>query len=116
MKRCPNCNRTFEEDWLAFCTQDGTTLIDESPAKKDDLQATILAPAPPPPSGGWQSPSGDLGFRAVSVANRWRHRHRLRADSLWASFSRDSKCRGAGNRRRRRLMRWDRSRDSPSRP
>ena len=49
MKRCPNCNRTFEEDWLAFCTQDGTTLIDESPAKKDDLQATILAPAPPPP-------------------------------------------------------------------
>ncbi|HEX3227887.1 MAG TPA: hypothetical protein VHQ95_02915, partial [Pyrinomonadaceae bacterium] len=61
MKRCPNCNRTFEEDWLAFCTQDGTTLIDESPAKKDDLQATILAPAPPPPSGGWQSPSGDLG-------------------------------------------------------
>jgi hypothetical protein len=61
MKRCPNCNRTFEEDWLAFCTQDGTTLIDESPAKKDDLQATILAPAPPPPSSGWKAPSGDLG-------------------------------------------------------
>jgi len=61
MKRCPNCNRTFEEDWLAFCTQDGTTLIDESPAKKDDLQATMLAPAPPPPSGGWQQPSGGLG-------------------------------------------------------
>ncbi len=61
MKRCPTCNRTFEEDWLAFCTQDGTTLIDESPQKKDDLQATILAPAPPPPSGGWQPPSGDLG-------------------------------------------------------
>jgi hypothetical protein len=61
MKRCPNCNRTFEEDWLAFCTQDGTTLIDESPAKKDDLQATMLAPAPPPPAGGWQQPSGGLG-------------------------------------------------------
>ena len=64
MKRCPNCNRTFEEDWLAFCTQDGTTLIDESPAKKDDLQATMLAPSPPPPAGGWQTPSG---LRAVSV-------------------------------------------------
>jgi len=61
MKRCPNCNRTFEEDWLAFCTQDGTTLIDESPAKPVDLQATIMAPAPPPPSGGWSQPSGDLG-------------------------------------------------------
>jgi hypothetical protein len=60
MKRCPSCNRTFEEDWLAFCTQDGTTLIDESPAKKDEPPPTIMSPAPPPPSG-WQPPSGDLG-------------------------------------------------------
>ena len=60
MKRCPSCNRTFEEDWLAFCTQDGTTLIDESPAKKDEPPATILAPAPPPP-GNWQQQSGGLG-------------------------------------------------------
>jgi Domain of unknown function (DUF4190) len=59
MKRCPNCNRTFEEDWLAFCTQDGTTLIDESPAKPDEPPPTIMAPAPPP--SGWQQPSGGLG-------------------------------------------------------
>jgi hypothetical protein len=97
MKRCPNCNRTFEEDWLAFCTQDGTTLIDESPAKPVDLQATIMAPAPPPPSGGWSQPSGDLGSGRFSH-NRSRLRPRLRADSVWASFSRDNKCRGAGNR------------------
>jgi len=71
MKRCPNCNRTFEEDWLAFCTQDGTTLIDESPAKKDEPPPTIMAPAPPPPSGGWQQPSGGLGsgqFASQSIA------------------------------------------------
>ena len=60
MKRCPTCNRTFEEDWLALCTQDGTTLVEDSPAKRDEPPATILAP-PPPPAGGWQQPSGDLG-------------------------------------------------------
>src|SRR6266536_576292 len=61
MKRCPTCNRTFEEDWLAFCTQDGTTLVDDSPSKGYEPAPTIMAPAPPPPSGGWQSPSGGLG-------------------------------------------------------
>jgi hypothetical protein len=60
MKRCPTCNRTFEEDWLAFCTQDGTTLVDDAPAKADEPPPTIQAP-PPPPAGGWQQPSGGLG-------------------------------------------------------
>ena len=62
MKRCPTCNRTFEEDWLAFCTQDGTTLVDDSPAKSSEPPPTILSSGPPPPPpGGWQSQSGDLG-------------------------------------------------------
>jgi len=43
MKRCPNCNQTFEEEWLSFCTQDGTTLIDE-PAASSEPPATIMAP------------------------------------------------------------------------
>ena len=60
MKRCPTCNRTFEEDWLAFCTQDGTTLIVESAAKPDEPPPTMVAP-PPPPLGGWQQSSGGLG-------------------------------------------------------
>ena len=59
MKRCPTCNQTFEEDWLAFCTQDGTTLIDDSPPKKDEPPPTILSTAPPP--GDWQQQSGGLG-------------------------------------------------------
>jgi hypothetical protein len=59
MKRCPTCNRTFDEDWLAFCTQDGTTLIVDSPARPDEPPPTILAPPPPP--GGWQQSSGGLG-------------------------------------------------------
>ena len=60
MKRCPTCNRTFEEDWLAFCTQDGTTLIVDSPVKPDEPLPTILAP-PPPPASGWQQSSGGIG-------------------------------------------------------
>ena len=61
MKRCPTCNRTFEEDWLAFCTQDGTTLIEDSPARADEPPPTILSAPPPPPAGDWRQPSGGLG-------------------------------------------------------
>jgi hypothetical protein len=28
MKRCPTCNQVFEDEWLSFCTIDGTPLID----------------------------------------------------------------------------------------
>ncbi|MBA2705058.1 MAG: DUF4190 domain-containing protein [Blastocatellia bacterium] len=28
MKRCPTCNQTYEDEWLTFCTIDGTPLID----------------------------------------------------------------------------------------
>src|SRR6266704_3624987 len=43
MKRCPTCNKTFDEDWLSFCTEDGTTLIEEQ-ALRADLAVTIMAP------------------------------------------------------------------------
>lgn len=28
MKRCPTCNQTFSDEWLTFCTTDGTALIE----------------------------------------------------------------------------------------
>lgn len=40
MKTCPTCNRTFTDEWLAYCTDDGTTLIDDMPAE--------LSSEPPP--------------------------------------------------------------------
>ena len=43
MRRCPTCNQTFEEEWLSFCTQDGTTLIDDSP-ESSQPPPTIQAP------------------------------------------------------------------------
>ena len=65
MKRCPTCNQTFSEGWLSFCTQDGTTLIDDSVSKNDPM-ATMMAPAPPPLSNpnqpaSWNTPPGGLG-------------------------------------------------------
>jgi hypothetical protein len=65
MKRCPTCNQTFSEGWLSFCTQDGTTLVEDS-FSRDEPPATMMAPAPPPisnpiPPANWNTPSGGLG-------------------------------------------------------
>src|SRR5436309_3557547 len=45
MKRCPTCNQTFEEDWLSFCTSDGTSLVDFAPSPKEP-PPTIRVNAP----------------------------------------------------------------------
>ncbi len=73
MKRCPTCNQTFSEGWLSFCTQDGTTLVEDS-VSKSEPPPTIMAPPPPPVSypnqarvtdpnnpANWNSPSGGFG-------------------------------------------------------
>ena len=55
MKRCPTCDRTFD-DTQAFCSDDGTRLLEETPEEYDP-QKTIMAshgagsaPMPPPAS------------------------------------------------------------------
>jgi hypothetical protein len=45
MKRCPTCQRTYADDTLAFCLEDGSTLLSES-AKPFDLPATLIIPDP----------------------------------------------------------------------
>jgi hypothetical protein len=47
MKRCPTCNQTFDEDWLSFCTQDGTTLIEESGSLSGPPPTMMSPPMPP---------------------------------------------------------------------
>ena len=66
MKRCPTCNQTFSEGWLSFCTQDGTTLVEDS-VQRDEPPPTMMSSAPPPPfanpnqPGNWSAPSGGFG-------------------------------------------------------
>jgi len=47
MKRCPTCNRTFDEDWLAFCTDDGSTLIETGglPQSNEPPPTVFIPPA-----------------------------------------------------------------------
>src|ERR1700675_2401544 len=44
MKRCPTCNRTFTDQTLSFCTEDGTPLV-QSEAPSQDPEATIVMPS-----------------------------------------------------------------------
>lgn len=62
MKRCPTCNRTYTDESLLFCADDGTQLISEAaPAEPFDASPaslpTIAASAPytpPPPAASYQ--------------------------------------------------------------
>lgn len=70
MKRCPSCQRTYEDDSQSFCMNDGTPL--ETVAPPSSLDKTIMsgslggAPVPPQqsfsptpgaPQGEWATPS-----------------------------------------------------------
>ena len=45
MKRCPTCNQTYAEDWLTFCTSDGTPLT-EAERSTGAPPPTIVMPPP----------------------------------------------------------------------
>ena len=49
MKRCPKCNQVFDQEWLSFCTNDGTSLIDTS-AFPAEPPPTMMSSPPMPPS------------------------------------------------------------------
>jgi hypothetical protein len=44
LKRCPTCNRSFDDDSLSFCLEDGTPLVSES-AGRADSQETLVSPS-----------------------------------------------------------------------
>ena len=46
MRRCPKCNQEFTDEWLTFCTQDGTTLVDVTTSPTDP-PPTLVRPMPP---------------------------------------------------------------------
>jgi hypothetical protein len=45
MKRCPTCQRTYTDDTLSYCLEDGSTLFSNT-AASDNLAATLIIPEP----------------------------------------------------------------------
>ena len=63
MKRCPNCNRTFDDDTLSFCLEDGTPLVRDTTSRADSQETLVSAPPSvrPAESGAASPPTQDLG-------------------------------------------------------
>ncbi|MDQ6653379.1 MAG: DUF4190 domain-containing protein [Acidobacteriota bacterium] len=59
MKRCPTCNQEFTDEWLTFCTQDGTSLV-EVQTSPYEPPPTIAYPAMPPSVSPSEEPTLDL--------------------------------------------------------
>lgn len=59
MKRCPKCNQVFDEEWLSFCTNDGTSLIDTS-ALPAEPPPTMMSPPLPPSVSPSEQPTINL--------------------------------------------------------
>lgn len=47
MRRCPSCNSTFDDEYLSFCTNDGTVLVDDEVGAGPELKETVLLSEPP---------------------------------------------------------------------
>src|SRR5882762_6486504 len=62
MKRCPTCNRSFDDDTLSFCLEDGTPLVRDG-ASRADSQETIVSPPPSfvPPADTGPPPTQTFG-------------------------------------------------------
>lgn len=64
MKRCSTCNRTFTDQNLSFCTDDGTPLLSLDTA---DDEATLVMPSAGEGETGSTGPSGASEPRIVSA-------------------------------------------------
>src|SRR5438874_2340886 len=74
MKRCPQCNRTYDDDALSFCLDDGSPLVSTIAPSSFDPSATVQYPqsreTSPPPMAQPQKRSAwpwILGIGAVLV-------------------------------------------------
>ncbi len=64
MKRCPRCNQEFTDEWLTFCTQDGTSLI-EVEVSPNEPPVTLVRPPMPPSVSPTEQPTLDMPGRYV---------------------------------------------------
>ena len=70
MKRCPTCTRTFLDDQLSYCTDDGTPLVDQAQSSSFDPQATVLNPTPPK-TNEIRDPAPTRPFRPDDMPGGW---------------------------------------------
>jgi uncharacterized protein DUF4440 len=73
MKRCPTCKRTFEDDSLAFCLDDGSPLVSET---RPDSEPTLVSPSPsvaaqPPPTQFAPYQSGVPSVGSATARRVW---------------------------------------------
>lgn len=64
MKRCPSCQRTYEDDSQAFCMNDGTPLVPDAPPPSLDktmMAGAMSTPPPPPQNYNPGAPQGNWG-------------------------------------------------------
>ena len=67
MKRCPTCHRTYIEEHLSFCLDDGTPLLSNEPSGYDPMATAILPepritnPSPNPVYGQPPPPAAPMG-------------------------------------------------------
>src|SRR5260370_8243342 len=59
MKRCPSCNQTFSDEWLSFCTNDGTALV-EAGGSPPDVRPTADIPPSRPTASAAEQPTLDM--------------------------------------------------------
>ncbi len=63
MKRCPTCNQEFTDEWLTFCTQDGTSLVEAGPAPPEPPPTLWREPPMPPSVSPTEQPTLDMPGR-----------------------------------------------------
>jgi hypothetical protein len=63
MKRCPTCNQEFTDQWLTFCTQDGTPLVETDTSPVQPPPTLWPAPPMPPSVSPMEQPTLDMPDR-----------------------------------------------------
>ena len=79
MKRCPQCNRTYTDDALSFCLDDGSPLVGTAAPSSFDPSATVQYPSTrdtsPQPTIAYPSQMPHPARRRSQLRRR-RHRRR----------------------------------------
>jgi ketosteroid isomerase-like protein len=73
MKRCPTCNRTYTDETLRFCLEDGAALVRDVEGFVPDPEATVVREASHGPRDVLGPPPTELlgqrGAKTIAVAN-----------------------------------------------